>query len=83
MNRPTLAGRGVVVSGADRPAGAAIARNLAAAGAAVVCTGSDAGALGELVRVLHADGSRAAVYVGDPAAPALVEMLAELFEPPD
>ena len=83
MSRPALTGRVVVVTGADRPEGAAAARALARAGAAVVCSGADERSLGDLARSLTNDGNRAAFFVGDPADPALVELVAELFATAD
>jgi hypothetical protein len=51
----------------------------------VVLVGTDAAALGEVARGLEADGTRAAVFVGDVTDPdgraALEEFVAELFPP--
>lgn len=83
---PRLAGRVVVVVGADTATGAGTARLLAADGAALLLVGRDAEALGALVAELRdaSAGVRFAVLVGDPGASdddrsALVEMVGELF----
>lgn len=83
---PRLAGRVVVVAGADTATGADTARMLAADGAALVLVGSDAEALGALAAELRDAGAgvRFAVFVGDPGASdddraALAEMVGELF----
>ena len=57
----------------------AAALTLVGAGLAVLVAGEDADAVGSSVAALRAAGAEAAGWVGDPAAPAVREMAAELF----
>lgn len=79
----TLAGRVVVVAGADTPSGAALALSAAGDGAAVVVCGDDERALGEVAADLRALGARVATFTGDVTdgggRAALAEMIDELF----
>jgi NAD(P)-dependent dehydrogenase (short-subunit alcohol dehydrogenase family) len=75
-----LTGRAVVVTGADRSDGAAIADAFAAAGADLVLTGDDAPAVATLAARLHDTfGARVAVAAGPMDDAVLTEMVTELF----
>ena len=74
-----LSARVVVVARADEDP--SLSEQLAAAGAAVVLCGADGDALGALAGKLRADhGARVAIFPVDARAPALAEMVAELFD---
>lgn len=67
----------MIVAGADRDDGAAVARAAAGAGAHVVLVGDNAARLGELAARLA--GVRVAVHTGAVDDPALATMIDELF----
>ena len=79
-----LAGRVVVIAGADTASGAALARSCAADGSAVVLVGEDAGAIGILAAELLAADVRCGLFIGDPRdefeRAALAELVSELFD---
>jgi NAD(P)-dependent dehydrogenase (short-subunit alcohol dehydrogenase family) len=78
-----LAGRVVIVSGADTESGATAARACATDGAALVLVGDDARAIGVLAAELLAADVRCALFVGDPRddaeRAALAELVSELY----
>jgi NAD(P)-dependent dehydrogenase (short-subunit alcohol dehydrogenase family) len=79
--------RVVVVTDADTPRGAGIARALTTLDAAVVLAGVDTEALAALASELGTAGARIAVFVDDVATESgrgtLVEMVGELFPAPN
>lgn len=67
----SLAGKVALVSGASRGIGAAIAQQLAAAGAYVVCTSRKRESCADTVAAIHEQGGKAeamAMHIGDPTA---------------
>jgi NAD(P)-dependent dehydrogenase (short-subunit alcohol dehydrogenase family) len=72
-----LSGKAVVVTGAGRGLGAAVAKAVAAAGAAVVINDVDAAPANECATALRAAGGRAVVHVADIAVWSQAEGLIE------
>lgn len=72
----SLEGRSVVVTGASRGLGRAMARALAAEGAVVAVTGRDLDALAETVRLIETDGGQVRPYALDVTDAEAVEAAA-------
>jgi 3-oxoacyl-[acyl-carrier protein] reductase len=73
-----LAGRVALVTGGARNIGRAISRSLAAGGAAVMVNANTSKAEAEeTVRMITADGGRAALVIGDVTDPAAVKKMVE------